>query len=232
MNPSSPGGAVQIALTLIAFLMAALFFQIGKPSEWAQFPPGKQYSFVAGTLRQDPEFDDWWHGEALAFPFWDGRSLPVVYEFDPQEDPRFVVEADAALKRFLRKSREDRLALAPELERSCRRCWEAVDYCGTVLGLSNEELETRWLGKENGNTPWNYVAFPEEVHVRRRDRRDREIYVSMSLRCEWQEVGLLMVFRKGSQLTRLSGNDGWLTEADAFGKDDSEDELLSRYSGE
>jgi hypothetical protein len=40
---------------------------------------------------------------------------------------------------------------------------------------------------------------------------------------------LLFAFRKGLALTRVSQQDGWLTDAGAFGKENVEDELLSRF---
>lgn len=38
------------------------------------------------------------------------------------------------------------------------------------------------------------------------------------------------MFRQGKKLTRISDQDGHLTEADAYDKPDEEDELLSHYN--
>jgi hypothetical protein len=40
---------------------------------------------------------------------------------------------------------------------------------------------------------------------------------------------LQLVFRQGRQLTRVSGQDGHLTHADAYNVPDSEDALLSSF---
>jgi len=48
--------------------------------------------------------------------------------------------------------------------------------------------------------------------------------------CDWEpEHGLQLVFRQGRKLTRISAQDGHLTEADAYDKPDEEDELLSKF---
>lgn len=48
--------------------------------------------------------------------------------------------------------------------------------------------------------------------------------------CDWEEEhGLQLVFRQGKKLTRISDQDGHLTEADAYDKPDEEDELLSKF---
>ena len=64
----------------------------------------------------------------------------------------------------------------------------------------------------------------------RRAYQEQDIYVQVACECDWeQEHGLQLVFRQGKKLTRISDNDGHLTEADAYGKPDEEDELLSKF---
>lgn len=52
----------------------------------------------------------------------------------------------------------------------------------------------------------------------------------MVCNCDWEyEHGLQFVFRQGRVLTRVSAEDGHLTEADAYDKPDSKDKLLSQF---
>ena len=183
---------------------------------------------VLGKMTQAEEdyLTDWWISEPVAVPFWDGREIRIIYTFAPEQDAEFIAEADAAITNFLAKTREDRLAVTPLLDENCRMLSELTDY-----GPDDKEMKQRWLEPEGRTTLWNCVTPPDNIFVKRRHRRDKDVYVSMNMGCEWEEEhGLLFVYRKGLQLTRISQSDGHLTEADAFGKDDAEDELLSRFS--
>ena len=65
----------------------------------------------------------------------------------------------------------------------------------------------------------------------RRSRRYEDIYINVTCECEWEkEHGLQIVFRQGKQLTRISEQDGHLTEADAYDKPDKEDALLNQFN--
>jgi hypothetical protein len=79
------------------------------------------------------------------------------------------------------------------------------------------------------NEIWNFV-YPSDIYVSKRHRRDEDIYIAVSCRCGWDdEHGLQLVFRQGKKITRVSDEDGHLTEADAYDKPDEEDELLSKF---
>ncbi len=185
---------------------------------------GRMVSTKVGTLirSEDEDLKDWWYSEPIAIPFWDNAEMPVVYVFSPEQDPEFITAADAAIANFLKKTREDRLELTPLLEQNCRRaCAEK--------NVPEDEL-ARWFSAEGEFAVWNLVTVPETVHLQRRHRRDQDIYVQMGLECPWdRENGIQFVFRRGLRVTRVSTHDGWLTDADAFGLLDAEDELLSAF---
>ena len=172
---------------------------------------GRMHSPLLNNLTQsdDEDLPNWWYSEPVAFPFWNDRKIPVVYVFSPQEDQKFVLAADAAIERFLKLTREDRLDLTPLVE-------ESRDAAGFDDGSDNV---------------WDDLAPPSLIQVHRRHRRDGDIYVQMGMECEWEpEDGLQFVFRKGLRITRVSRQDGWLTEADALDIADREDTLLSQFS--
>ncbi len=186
---------------------------------------GKTQSPLLGELTQSGDADllDWWYGGPVTVPFWDGREIRIVYVFVPTEDPKFIAAADAAVTNFLRMTREDRLALTPLLEENCRLVCENA-------GADTEELD-RKLAANGPAALWDAVEPPEVIQVQRRHRRDKDVYLHMGMDCAWErEHGLQFVFRRGLQITRVSQQDGWLTDADAFGWQDKEDRLLSGFS--
>lgn len=175
------------------------------------------------TRSDDDELRDWWYSEPRVTEFWDKKRIPFVYVFEPDEDREFITAADAAVKNFLKLTAEDRLQLTPLLEENCREICDDTEY--------GEEV-AEWLNADSKNAAalWDSVSAPEAILVQRRHRRDKDIYIQMSLDCKWErESGIQMVFRKGMALTRISVMDGWLTDADALGLEDSEDKLLSSF---
>jgi hypothetical protein len=79
------------------------------------------------------------------------------------------------------------------------------------------------------NGIWDFVN-PSGIYISRRHRRDMDVYLAISCGCDWEEEhGLQLVFKQGKKLTRISGHDGHITEADAYDIPDEQDELLSRF---
>ena len=188
---------------------------------------GTLLSAVVGSMTpsEDKEFANWWYSRPIAIPFWDNREIQVVYEFSPGGDTRFVTEADLAMVNFLQLPGTAKEALTKLLDENCRDVCESTDF-----GARDAELKKRWFSSEDRTTLWQYVSPPQTIRVQRRHHRDKDIYVHMHMECEWEEEhGLQLVFRKGQQLTRISQQDGYLTDADAFNLPDSQDILLSRF---
>ena len=184
---------------------------------------GKMTSAKVGRLTRsdDNTLTDWWYSKPVAIPFWDNIELPVVYVFSPENDPEFIAAADTAIANFLNKTREDRLELTQLLKENCR-------HACTEKGIPEEDIRRF---SEDKYVIWNHVTFPETLHVVRRHRRDKDIYVQMGMDCPWDKKnGIQFIFRRGLRITRVSTHDGWLTEADAHGLLDAEDEMLSTFS--
>lgn len=178
-------------------------------------------SQVIGVLTQHEEFEDWWESKPRNIPFFEDKELVVTFmDFDPRDDKAFVEEADAALETFLAMKATDRLAISQPVYQNCMDFLEAVGY--------DEDDQPLWDIKDP-QAIWRFVN-PQEVHVSRRHRRDGDLYLSLMCECSWEhEHGLQLVFRQGRSLTRVSSQDGWLTQADAFGLADEADELLSQF---
>lgn len=76
----------------------------------------------------------------------------------------------------------------------------------------------RGIAPDAKGDPWAAIEAPEDVVVRRRHRFDRAVYLLCECTCEWdREHGVQLVFRGGTSLTRVSGFDDHLTDADAYG---------------
>jgi hypothetical protein len=178
-------------------------------------------SAVIGQLTQDKQFADWWQSPPVAIPFFENCKLPIIVTgYEPGHDATFVEEADQALTHFFGLNTTDRNAVSQLAYKNCIEFLDAVD--------DDEEYESlREI--EDPNDIWKFIQ-PAEIYVSRRAYQEQDIYVQVACECDWeQEHGLQLVFRQGKKLTRISDNDGHLTEADAYGKPDEEDELLSKF---
>jgi hypothetical protein len=178
-------------------------------------------SKIIGQLIQDEKFQDWWKSEEIPIPFFDNEKLSIVYmDYEPDNDENFIYEADEALNNFLKLGQKDRLNVSKYVYGNLK------DFIISV-GLNDVDTELRNL--KDDKQIWNYVD-PMEIYVTRRPYNDKEVYIQISLNCDWEEEhGLQLVFRKGKKLTRVSDIDGHLTDADAYGKSDEEDKLLSEF---
>ena len=171
---------------------------------------------------QEDNFADWWKSAAVEIPFFDNRKVSFTFmDVDPMADTTFIEEADLALRNFLNLTTADRDIYSELVYKNCTDTLDELGYDSV-----NEDLA-------NLNSPkgiWNFVK-PSGIFVSRRHRRDQDIYLAVSCGCDWEEEhGLQLVFKQGKQLTRISGHDGHITDADAYDKPDEEDELLFNYN--
>lgn len=178
-------------------------------------------SQVIGELVPHEEVEEWWQSKPIAIPFFAGQALAITFmNFELEDDPSYLWEVDQALRHFLAKGDSDRLELSGLVYKNCMDFLNAIGF---------DEMDKPLWDMKKEEEVWKFV-YPQEIEITRRNRRDKDIYLTVACECSWeQEHGLQLVFRQGKQLTRVSAQDGWTTEADAFGKPDSEDELLSRF---
>lgn len=167
------------------------------------------------------DFDDWWKGASRPIPFLDGAVLEITYVAGDDDVAHGVPDdVDAAMAAFLALGNTDRLAISRLVHANCTEFLDAVEY--------DEEDAALWA-IETPDQIWSFV-HPDEIFIERRGRRDRDVYVSVQCNCDWErEHGLQLVFRRGRQLTRVSAQDGHLTEADAYDRPDEGDALLIAF---
>lgn len=160
-----------------------------------------------GDLKRHRHIPEWQVSAPLPVPFFAGTALTFVIEADAD-----APDVHAAVDRTLSLGEADRLAASALVFENYRAFLEASDL---------EPLDI--------TTPtdvWRYVT-PTEVHVKRRHRRDRDVYVAFMCECAWEdEHGLQLVFRGGDRLVRVSDQDGHLTRADAYNTPDDQDPAL------
>ena len=179
-------------------------------------------SQIIGQLNQDDNFPDWWKSEEISIPFFDNEKLTITFmDFEPEHDKTFIQEADQALRNFLSLTITDRNLISELAYKNCMDFLDAVDF--------DDEEKQPFTNIKEPTEIWNFIE-PTEIYISRRHRRDNDIYVQVSCECDWEEEhGLQLVFKQGKQLTRISDQDGHLTEADAYDKPDEQDELLSKF---
>ncbi len=179
-------------------------------------------SNILGKLYQNSEFSDWWESEEIKIPFLNNENFKITFlDFEPEHDKTFIEEADQALTNFLKMNIDDRNLISELAFQNCMDFLDAVEF--------DEDDEPLREIKDN-NEIWNFI-YPSEIHISRRPYNDKDIYISIACECEWErEHGLQLVFRQGKKLTRISDQDGHLTEADAYGRPDSQDQLLSAFN--
>lgn len=195
-------------------------------------PEEREPHFIESPLlgcMEQTEFDSWWSGPELPVPCWNNKAMRVIYDFYPDDDPDFITEADAALQNFLHLSPEALKEATPHLDWNFKAC------CEIAYDEVTRDMLTDWqrevLDYEDRTKLWEHVKVGDAITLRRRSRRDKDIYVDVECSCEWEEEhGLQLVFRRGLMLTKIGQYDGHLTTADAFGLPDEEDELLSDFN--
>jgi len=154
-----------------------------------------------GELIQDSNVPEWWASRPIPIPFFSGKPLRFIITDDPVESAD-QPDVENAVANFLALSQTDRLAASEPVYMNYRDFIEAVDV---------EELPVA-----EPTQIWAFVT-PTEIYVSRRHRRDCDVYIQVACACAWEEEhGLQLIFRRGEKLIRVSGQDGHLTEADAY----------------
>lgn len=179
-------------------------------------------SSVIGLLTESSE-RDCWESALIEIPFFDDKKLPITFmDFNPKQDTMFIHEADEALTSFLAKTFRHRNSYSELVFKNYKECVN-------IIGEEIMPMELREI--KSADEIWKFV-YPTALFISRRHRNDLSIYLEVSCECAWEdEHGLNIVFRKGKDLIRVSQHDGHLTESDAYGTSDEEDELLSKSMG-
>jgi hypothetical protein len=165
-----------------------------------------------GPLKPDEHIPEWLVAESVEIPFFGGLKLPVTLESLSEADQK---EVEEAVDSFLKLGPVDRLAIS-------RHVFANYKIMAGMVG--EDDLGCKIESEE---AVWQHVR-PTGVYISRRDRRDRAIYISITANCDWEpEHGLQIVYRMGSELARVSDQDGHLTHTDAYALPEEEDRIVS-----
>lgn len=167
-------------------------------------------SEILGELKQNDRFKDYWESEFIEIPFFDNKKMKITFmDFIPEGDTKFITEADKALKAFLQKSEVDRLLISNLAYENCMDFLNAVEF--------DEADQPLWNIKEKKQI-WKFI-YPQDIYVTRSHDKFGTIYLNIACDCEWeQEHGLQLLFKEGEKLTRISEQDGHITEFDSYDK--------------
>ncbi len=176
-------------------------------------------SKILGALTQNETMENWWTSELKTVPLVE-KDLPFTFmAVDFEEDQKFLADAEKALENFLDLNSFYKLQIAPHIFENF------VEYCSYI---SESDIPENMKGAQPLSI-WNHVHC-SQVFLSRREKNDKDIYVVLACECEWEkEHGLQLVFRQGKKLTRVSDQDGHLTDSDAFNFPDHEDKLLAGF---
>lgn len=150
-----------------------------------------------GELTRDPDIDEWLQSEKVDVGYFPGVKLRFVLE--SVEDDASAEEFAAAISNFLALTMRHRDEATPFVFANYREFVEAI-----------EEDEWNFTLEDI----WSHV-HPTAFHVSR-GHHDGKVYVQITAECDWEvEHGLQLIYREGIELTRVSDQDGHLTNGDA-----------------
>ena len=168
-----------------------------------------------GKLKRDSTVPEWFKSSRVAVPYFEGLRLPFTLR-DIGADPS-PADFENAVAAFFRLTSADRLHAGRYAFRLYRRVVEEIgedEFSFTIPDVAGI---------------WHFIR-PTGIHISRRVRGDRSVYVEILAECQWDiEHGLAIIYRRGSDLTRVSNQDGHLTTADAFGFPEERDTIM--YEG-
>lgn len=165
-----------------------------------------------GELSPDERIPEWLVSKRVDVPYFPGAKLRFV--FDSLGGDEAPDEFESAVRRFLALTVRERDQAAQYVFANYRERCEAIG--DDAVGVS----------MDGPADVWNHVR-PDEIYVTRRSYGDRNVYVQITAECAWgPEHGLQVVYRQGSELKRVSQQDGHLTHVDAFALPESEDRIV------
>ena len=149
----------------------------------------------------------------IRIPYFDDAEIELI-EPGVLDD----AEADAALKRFLALTPANRLADSRHVHAYYRDYHQAVggeDWFDPQMGVPATAAEI-----------WKHVS-PNCLFLSK-DRRSGCWHVVVEANCAWEEeLGLMLVWRDGTTLTKAGGYDGHVTNVNAHADETMNDVVYS-----
>jgi hypothetical protein len=153
-----------------------------------------------GELILDSSTRSWLRSEAIAIPFFNGKKLTL--QITEEELPaRLILKIESSLKNFFQLDVTYRDSISELIYQNYQKMSDVPEVDALVL--------------EKKSDIWKHVD-PREILISKGE--DEEIYIQVACECDWEkEHGLQLIFKKGEKITRISGQDGHLTDEHAYG---------------
>ena len=158
-------------------------------------------SQILGTLHQNSMLEYWGESGPTEIPYFNGKKMVITFiDFTPSTQHDFIQQADKALSIFFKKGNKERIANTTPVYKNCIHFLEAVGY---------DKMDKPMWEMKDETQVWNFVS-PSEIYI---SHEDSNMYLAISCECDWeQEHGLQLVFKNGDTLTKVSEQDGQVTE--------------------
>jgi hypothetical protein len=150
--------------------------------------------------------------EPVRVPYFDGRQVKFWLADLTEADEQDAANAVGA---FLALGTTARLTAGAFVFQNYQKIVEAIGE------------DQMWCHIGSPEAIWEHVQ-PNYIRVVRRPRLDKLIYIVIDAECDWDpEHGLQIVYRRGSELVRVSDqSDGELTYAEAYDLPEDQDKIV------
>ncbi|NIJ37324.1 hypothetical protein FHR22_002008 [Sphingopyxis panaciterrae] len=149
----------------------------------------------------------WRENRALPLPYFGGREVALFFEDEQQ-----IIHFGDTIRRFLNLGEAERIGDTPHIHAYLNDFAEAVgwEYIDRALkGLAPDAAEI-----------WRFVRPTTLSAMESWDvgaKEPRKQYLVLEGNCDWEEEhGILMSWRDGGELVKVSGYDGHATNGHAY----------------
>lgn len=189
--------------------------------KWNQMETLFIKSRFLGFFYQNKKINNWWESSTkIELPLLQRKKLSVTLEGFNINEKKFINEIDYSIANLRQKDEKEFNSLSTLLYKHYQ------DFIQQHGITPNDNINNRNIKSKI----WEQISL-NHIYITRRPKKDKDIYVRLVGGCSWdKEHGIQIVYRQGKRVTRISGQDGHATKADAFGIPDKEDDLLSQFN--
>ena len=179
-------------------------------------------SKMIGELTKTQDWNtenDWVSAKEIAIPFFDNTVHIVRFE-KVLSTENYFEKAEEAIEDFFNFKPEIKAEAAQKAYDNWLYFNESCGFLDNLAVYEEVENPPDWMihnienlkhlsNLTSADKVWEYI-HPEEIVVTKdRFGLDKEIYIQVLCRCDWEEEhGLQFVFKEGKELIRVSEDDG------------------------
>lgn len=158
-----------------------------------------------GILTPDPDIEEWVQSEEVSIPYFQGKKLQFILEnYEKDSKPQ---DFETAINNFLALNLENRNQASEAVYKHYKEIADSPQADNLDVTISTPE------------EVWDCI-HPTEIYVSRRSVGEKKVYLQIACECIWElEHGLQIIYQQGETLTRVSSQDGHLTNEDVVASD-------------